>query len=642
MAEVLPPIVQSTSTITMLHTPPDAFQPANPSQQSHSASRHTQVSRSHVFNGNNGGIPYRGISSTPAYAFQSTPNLRQEIKTSSTPTYRQQGGQVNVVGNRTGYPSSSSASSASSSSSSNPPQTGNYTLSKDDSVLAIPRHQFDMASSVLVASSSTPDLTQRSNDAPVKPSPDRYRRVQRRAESSPIVPTVQNPDAETATRHSLVIPPEQLTKQGAFFGGEAPVHRRAGSADDTVLGRPEATSRYRRRSVGAFEPATLGTSVILQAAPATASVSPTPAAPQLNAARSWAQVVSGSPVGQPTRPSNSLPRPNAVHQQQINIDTSTRPSSARQDSYKPQKPPQPNRPTSSPQQSPNRPESKTANSIARGTSEVGKRFTAPSPLSKPVTTEPDTPKESPKLQTPPSSKPSTPDGSSPAVQQLHAISESQPTKTVKSRLRRAFSFSSSQELRKASAENAAISAKLKKEKPEDEIGSEEAAIIAKQEAAGLGAGIYSNQGFAGSTDNISMASTASSASLMLRKMGQGLRKSTRSLKGLFRPKSVVGVPAADGPVSGLVSTAEVSLVTVEAETHKVNVNADPHEHTGGGTGYPRLERNSMESSIRTSTPEHPGSSHENKDTWGRRSIVGGDMERAEVLAAVRKGILKRK
>jgi len=544
-----------------------------------------------------------------------------------------------VVGNRTGYPSSSSASSASSSSSSNPPQTGNYTLSKDDSVLAIPRHQFDLTSSVLVASSSTPDLTQRSNDAPVKPSPDRYRRVQRRAESSPIVPTVQNPDTEGAARHSLVIPPEQLTKQGAFFGGEAPVHRRAGSADDTVLGRPDATSRYRRRSVGAFEPATLGASLILQAAPAPAPVAPV--APQLNAARSWAQVVSGSPVGQPSRPSNSLPRPTAL-QPQINIDTSTRPSSARQESYKSQRPPQPNRPTSSPQQSQNRPEPKAANSIPRGTSESGKRLTAPSPLSKPVTAEPDTPKESPKVQTPPSSKPSTPDGSSPAVQQLHAISESQPTKTVKSRLRRAFSFSSSQELRKASTENATVSAKLKKEKPEGEVGPEEAAIIAKQEAAGLGAGIYSNQGFAGSTDNISMASTASSASLMLRKMGQGLRKSTRSLKGLFRPKSVVGVPAADGPVSGPVSTAEVSLVTVEAETHKVNVNVDPHEHAGGGTGYPRLERNSMESSIRTSTPENPGSSHENKDTWGRRSIVGGDMERAEVLAAVRKGILKRK
>jgi len=546
---------------------------------------------------------------------------------SSAPVYRPQAGQVNVVGDRTGYPSSSS-SSASSSSSSNPSQKGNYTLSKDDSVLAIPRHQFDLASSAIVASSSTPDLLLRSNDAPVKPSPDRYRRVQRRTESSSVTP--QTPDTQTATRHSLVIPPEQLSKQGAFFGGEAPIHRRAGSADDSVLGRPDASSRYRRRSVGAFEPTAIGPPLPLQAAPA---------APQVSTQRSWAQVVSGPPVAQPTRPTNSL---NSVHQPQIDIDSTKRPSSARQDSHISQMPAQPIRPTSSPQQSQTRPEQRTPNSTSRVGPKTEKRLTAPSPLSKPVAAEPEAPKElTSEVQTPTSSKPSTPDGSSPAVQQLHAISGAQPAKTVKSRLRRAFSFSSSQELRKAATETAAVSAKLKKEKPEGEIRDEEAAIIAKQEAAGLGAGIYSHQGLAGSTDNVSMASTASSASIMLRKMGQGLKKGTRSLKGLFRPKSVVGVAAAESPVSGPISTAEVSLVTVEAETRQVNVNADPHEHVGGGTGYPKLERNSMDSSSRTGTPEKPGSSQENKDTWGRRSIIGSEKERAEVLAAVRKGILKR-
>jgi hypothetical protein len=76
--------------------------------------------------------------------------------------------------------------------------------------------------------------------------------------------------------------------------------------------------------------------------------------------------------------------------------------------------------------------------------------------------------------------------------------------------------------------------------------------------------------------------------MMLRKMGSGMKKGTKSIKGLFRPKSVVGVPAADGPVIRA-SVGEVSLVTVEAERQKVNVNAKPNEQTGGGTGYPKLD-----------------------------------------------------
>jgi hypothetical protein len=211
-------------------------------------------------------------------------------------------------------------------------------------------------------------------------------------------------------------------------------------------------------------------------------------------------------------------------------------------------------------------------------------------------------------------------------------------------LRRAFSFGSSQELKKTSGESttAAERAKVRKEKADNENDPEEAAIIAKQEAAGLGADIYSNQVFTGSTDNVSLLSTASSASIMLRKMGRGVRKSTRSLKGLFRPKSVVGVPPADGSVSAQAASTEVSLVTVEAETHTVNMNADSQGQLDGEVRSSKLEHTSMETSSRTGTPEKPDSSHEDRETWARRSIFGGDRERAEVLAAVRKGILKRK
>ena len=236
---------------------------------------------------------------------------------------------------------------------------------------------------------------------------------------------------------------------------------------------------------------------------------------------------------------------------------------------------------------------------------------------------------------------------SPAAQQLAALSKKDGKKEGKSsRLRRAFSFGSAAELRKASAENNhATKERNKLQKPQFETEEEarEAAIVQQQEASGLGASIYSGQGnfFTGSTDNLSISSTASSASVMLRKMGKGVKKSTRSLVGLFRPKSVIGVPAADVNVPEP-SVAQVSMVTVEAEREKVNVNIDPHDQVGGGTGFPKLERNSLDAaSMSIREPSLTTSDRSSDNIKTRRSIVGGERERAEVLAAVKKGILKR-
>lgn len=227
------------------------------------------------------------------------------------------------------------------------------------------------------------------------------------------------------------------------------------------------------------------------------------------------------------------------------------------------------------------------------------------------------------------------------MQHLTALNDKESGRGVKSRLRRAFSFGSAAELRRASAENnlSAERAKLRKDKYQNDHDAEQAAIVAKQEAAGIGAGIYNGQGgFSGSTDNLSISSTASSASIMLRKMGSGMKKGGRSIKGLFRPKSVIGVPAADGPISQP-SVGQVTMVSVEAERQKVNVNVDPHDQAGGGTGYPRLERNSLDAGR---TPVDTGSSSSAPNDWSRKSIVGGDRERAEVLSSIKKGILKRK
>ena len=300
----------------------------------------------------------------------------------------------------------------------------------------------------------------------------------------------------------------------------------------------------------------------------------------------------------------------------------------------------------------------------RGSSEASKRLTSPSPLSKPIAMSPEGSSSKQPFDAPEPPKPATPIVAqtnttptgipqSAAAQHLAALNKKDGKKEGKSsRLRRAFSFGSAAELRKASAENSAAAAsteraKLRKDRYADEQEALQAAEIQKQEAAGLGEGIYSGQGhfFTGSTDNLSISSTASSASVMIRKMGKGMKKGSRSLVGLFRPKSVVGVPAADSAVPE-VSMAQVSMVTVEAEREKVNVNANPHDQAGGGTGFPKLERNSMDAAHMASEPktsfgERPSSSRPDSSR-GRRSIVGGEDERAKVLAAVKKGILKRK
>jgi hypothetical protein len=207
-------------------------------------------------------------------------------------------------------------------------------------------------------------------------------------------------------------------------------------------------------------------------------------------------------------------------------------------------------------------------------------------------------------------------------------------------LRRAFSFGSASELLKASSQNSpakreAIAAeKSRRELLKEELGPEQAAIAEQQEASGLGESIYSHhQGrfFNSSTDNLSVSSTASSASIMLRKMGKGMKRSTRSLVGLFRPKSIVSISSNDG---GNVEpmAPKLSVVNVEAERKSVTANADPQDLPRGGTVFPKMEGSTQNPSAQEDVgPERSQS---------RKSIVGGDRERAEVLAAVRKGILK--
>ncbi len=280
-----------------------------------------------------------------------------------------------------------------------------------------------------------------------------------------------------------------------------------------------------------------------------------------------------------------------------------------------------------------------------------KRPANPSPLSQPVAMdkEADDGPAANSVGPAPSSpvKVASPRIESPAVRQLSAIKDGK-ARSKTSRLRRAFSFGSAAEFRKAVHENDAAEngqptspAKLHKERdPAEAYNAEQARIAQQQEEAGIGSNIYAGgRLFSGSTDNLSISSTASSASIMIRKMGRGMKKGTRSLVGLFRPKSIIGAPAADAKLPEA-SQATVSMITVEAERELVNVNPDPHTQNGGGTGFPHLERNSIDvANAQNTAPERLGSSGTDNSS-SRKSIVGGEKERAEVLAAVRKGILK--
>jgi len=290
--------------------------------------------------------------------------------------------------------------------------------------------------------------------------------------------------------------------------------------------------------------------------------------------------------------------------------------------------------------------------------DVSNRVTNPSPLSKPVTMDSEaddslavsaakgTPEPSPSPVKASPTRSQFNSTNSPAVKQLAALQKG-GKKSKTSRLRRAFSFGSAAELHKASTvpeeddQNTATTgpAKLHKEPSADELyDAEQASIAQKQEEGGIGNSIYAGAKiFSGSTDNLSISSTASSASIMIRKMGRGMKKSTRSLVGLFRPKSVIGVPAADSAVPEA-SQAAVSMITVEAERERVNVNADPHSY--GGTGFPHLERNSMDAANAPSLESGRLGSSGTDNSGARKSIVGGEKERAEVLATIRKGILK--
>jgi hypothetical protein len=269
MAQVLAPIVQTSGSITMIHSSADAFQNPPQSQSHHQQARTAQMPRSQMYNAQGGGSGYRGTSAPIApYAFSSTPQLRQDSRSTSAPNPHALQ-QINHT--RLGHPShpsSSSDSTASTSGSSSRSTAGAHYVSKDDSVMSsadVRKSTVDsFPASAITLSASVPDLSLSFTDGPVKPSPDRYRRAgPRRTDSSPSTNTSAT---ATPTQHSPLI--GASTSSGSPKFGNVPTlttdfqaptrpgHSRASSVDDMQISRQGAIDqarRYRRRSLSGLE-----------------------------------------------------------------------------------------------------------------------------------------------------------------------------------------------------------------------------------------------------------------------------------------------------------------------------------------------------------------------------------------------------
>lgn len=658
MATLVQSYTQQTSTAAMIHARPQSasgiIQNTSSSHQFGQPSGAGRIHRNsyHGISASAGSNIYRGQSSgapIQPYAFTSTPaltglrqqppHLRPDQRTMSAPSNTNTQAAKPMVGLRNArYPAPASVSTTTSSSSSD---VSGPTTRDDNAEASIMTAQVATRArppSTIITSPLAAGTTSAS-----KPAPDRYRRTANRRNDSQgsnqtptgTAPAIQSGwniefDNSLQLAEGLQMPTSVLQPLSPNMRvANTSTNGQRGAFDDMNIRKlTNQEERNRRRSIHTIDATFITSEGLNKYGPG-------------NYAQQFAD--NTRPNSSPEKKNNmnsvlgrsaSSPAITAPKRESTVLAVGTNPAPRTTTS---------DRPTTT---SNNVPQSVTI--PARGSSsDATKRATISAPLNKQTTmsNEPAVTKDSfastvtAALQTPAKHTEVAPN--SPAAVKLAALNDTKPSKKP-SRLRRAFSFGSAAELRKASGDNgagaAADRARLRKEQFQNEQDAEQARIARKQEEGGIGSGIYSGQGNVfGSTDNLSISSTASSASIMIRKMGKGMKKSTRSLVGLFRPKSVVGVPAADAPVQA--STAEISMVTVEAERQRVNVTGVPYDIHGAGTGFPKLERNSIDAAnaVRPS-----GSTEQTSfDSAQRKSILGGERERAEVLAAVKKGILKR-
>ncbi|KAI1755408.1 hypothetical protein F4782DRAFT_404140 [Xylaria castorea] len=636
MAALVQTYPQQSGTVTLLQTrSPSATGIMPGTSQGHSSQTYGNHQR-HVYHGSSGIVGgqagYRNGTVAPIqpYAFTSTPSLANS-------------GQM--------------------------PQHGGYRTSSGTTVpnlpqLVDPRMQstIPMTRPLLNGTSSQPTFAQ---VAASKASPERYRRpAPRHTDSSPPVVQSQQVQSSAGQSGSGTSTAAQLYNSRPMPRSQGIASNRPQSASGSLTGatmddmhiyrhpNDDESKRYRRRSIHSIN------SSDYFVAPAPQNFNQI-AEPFQSDRVTGLKKQGGNEKEQ--RPTRVVPLPppagNASHVRNGSSESvvSSRSSNSRPSSSA-NRNSNASAPTGSPastsslsgEKVPAHDQPKLVNIPPRGSSaDVGKRVLSPSPLSNPVTMASGTPSnDAARAAVPSPTKPpalsQAPKADSPAAQHLAAINEKGArSKSKTSRLRRAFSFGSAAELRKVTGQDIGVeSATIKHDEPSrlqkapnpDDLYEEEQARIAqKQEEGGIGSSIYSGTKlFSGSTDNLSISSTASSASIMLRKMGRGVKKGGRSLVGLFRPKSMIGSPTEE--LTALeASQATVSMVTVEAERDRVNVTTNAELTHTTGTGFPHLERNSIDA---TKNPDSLDTSSEN--STARKSIIGNEKERAEVLATIRK------
>ncbi|KAI0018980.1 hypothetical protein F4780DRAFT_470332 [Xylariomycetidae sp. FL0641] len=660
MAALVQTYPQQSSTVTLLQTRPSSSSGRMPgtsqAQSGPSYMGNTQRTSYHGISGNGGGqTAYRGSTTGPVqpYAFTATPSLANNSQWQQ-PGYRAPGTTAPAMQQMGDQRTQQVA-------------TGSNTATRQPN-----------------GSSAQPTFAQ---VVAAKSSPERYRRpAPRHTDSSPGALQQQGsampsgsgmatvvhlynprngPDRKAAVpRNGTVLPNRPHSAYGATLGT---------TMDDMHLHRhpnEEDNKRFRRRSIHSINaadyPNPLSPQEFKKAEEALRQEASAAMKKRNNADKDHKPVTRVVPVPPPASSierTGSPARSGSSESLVSSPSSNSRPSSANRNSNA-------SAPTGSPasttstsgEKSSSHDQPRLVNIPPRGSSaaDAGKRVLNPSPLSKPATMAPeastsDTPKPPVASEQTPTTRPATasasPKADSAAAKQLAAINEKGgKSKSKTSRLRRAFSFGSAAELRKVTGQDIGTEAKAKQneparlhkdQRPQDVYEEEQARIALKQEENGIGSSIYAGTKlFSGSTDNLSISSTASSASIMLRKMGRGMKKSSRSLAGLFRPKSVIGMSGEDIG-SNEASHAAVSMVTVEAERDRVNVTSNEDLQQTGGTGFPHLERNSMDATKAgdSLSADRLGSSGTDNSA-ARKSIVGGERERAEVLATIRKGILK--
>lgn len=253
MAALVQTIPQQTSTVPVLQTRPSSSSGTFASPSAQTSSTRLQTMSWSSFNAGTSGsyragqpvvAPYALGSSTNHQHRQSwSPHLRPEHRAFSAPTIPHGPANPTYAGanSRSPYPAAGSVTTPVSH-----PSFPSY-VSKDDSVLPSRQPRADQPLRPLsTANLPTPSVMNISSPAgSVKPSPNRYRRPNQRAEGTQSHPPAAMGDQTNGVANTRPV----LRSMG---------HARVSSVDDSShveRPQPELASRYRRRSVGNIDPA---------------------------------------------------------------------------------------------------------------------------------------------------------------------------------------------------------------------------------------------------------------------------------------------------------------------------------------------------------------------------------------------------